>query len=634
MLLYDYQYDLAAILINIVLLAIFFLRRSYITKTNKIFIMIVCCNFFAAFFDAISCYTISFPEKVPILLNSLICAFYLFFFNMTNTLYFAYIDSRAKLPYLKKISKYVIISITLFYFFITISSPWTHLLAYFDENLNYCHGPFMAIVYIIPIFTVSAEIYMFIVARDRFDKYQVVANITFIVFMFVGVLIQLLFPRYLVGPLFCSIVLFFIYMVYENPAYYTYLDSSCLNRRAFNYTIKHNVTRQQTTHITIFSILDYEYIRHTFGRSFASKLTMQISKILYDHFTSRAYCLSEDRFAIISSERMMAASSKNWITDFFSKSILVMDIPFSVHYEIGVLFDLDSKFSPEDIEEIIDTKINISSIEMNDDIIFSLLEEKHRKEKMLHVLQRATANDEFMVYYQPIYDLSTNKFLSAEALIRLNDEELGFLNPEEMITMAEENGLINQIGEQVFRKVCRFIHEGGLNKLNIDYIEINLSPIQCMQINLVDIFYSIMKEYEIDPRWINLEITETSQVSRFDIVYNNIIKLSELGIQFSIDDYGSGFASADYLIKLPVSIVKIDKTILWNAMKKKQAMIVLSNTMKMLHELGKHIVVEGAETKEMIDILFDHKCDYIQGYYYSKPLPEDQYLDFIKKNNM
>ena len=142
-----------------------------------------------------------------------------------------------------------------------------------------------------------------------------------------------------------------------------------------------------------------------------------------------------------------------------------------------------------------------------------------------------------------------------------------------------------------------------------------------------------MSKYNINPNQINLEITETAQFSNDENIQENIKKFNEFGIKFSIDDYGSGFASANYLIKLPINIVKIDKEILWSAMKNDNAMIILKNTIKMIKELNYEIIVEGVETKEMADFLKIEGCDFNQGYYFSKPINENEFINFIKEKN-
>jgi EAL domain-containing protein (putative c-di-GMP-specific phosphodiesterase class I) len=201
--------------------------------------------------------------------------------------------------------------------------------------------------------------------------------------------------------------------------------------------------------------------------------------------------------------------------------------------------------------------------------------------------------------------------------------------------MSEDDGSILDIGDIVFKKVCKFINESQCVKENgVHYIEVNLSPVQCVHENIVDRLRAIMKKCAVAPKWINFEITETAQYNEDESMHHNIEKLYNNGSCFSIDDYGSGFASADYLFKLPVDIVKIDKSILWQAMENPNAMTVLKNTMNMVKELGKKIVVEGVENQEMVDILTSFGCDYMQGYFFSKPVPAEEYVKFLQEKNV
>lgn len=138
-----------------------------------------------------------------------------------------------------------------------------------------------------------------------------------------------------------------------------------------------------------------------------------------------------------------------------------------------------------------------------------------------------------------------------------------------------------------------------------------------------------MQEYNIAPNQINFEITETAGSVKADTLRRNMDKLIELGSTFSMDDYGTGFSTANYLVHLPLQLVKIDKSILWPAMEEREAFIILRHTVEMLKALHKKIIVEGVETQEMVDVLTEMHCDYLQGYLYSKPLPEEDYIAFL-----
>mgnify|MGYP004646275919 FL=1 len=247
------------------------------------------------------------------------------------------------------------------------------------------------------------------------------------------------------------------------------------------------------------------------------------------------------------------------------------------------------------------------------------------------IIDDALVNKKFEIYYQPIYSFEKCSFKSAEALIRLKTEKFGFIPPDLFIPCAEKNGSINRIGEYVLEDVCKFISSDEFKKLGIDYVEVNLSPVQCMQKNLAKSLSDIIKRYGIPMEKINLEITETAASYSNEILENNISGLAETGISFSLDDYGTGYSNMERIASLPFSIIKIDRT-LTNIKDNPKMAVILENTTKMLKELGVHIVVEGVETKEVLNYFKDLGCDYIQGYYFSKPLPKKDFVKFVNSH--
>lgn len=247
------------------------------------------------------------------------------------------------------------------------------------------------------------------------------------------------------------------------------------------------------------------------------------------------------------------------------------------------------------------------------------------------IISDAIVNKRFEMYYQPIYSINEKRFLSAEALIRLNDETYGFISPELFITAAEKSGMILQIGEYVLDSVCCFLERCGKEGLPVDYIELNLSMSQCMQRELTDKVLYYLNKYNLRPDQVNLEITETAANTAQDVVEENIISLSDKGIYFSLDDYGTGYSNLGRIMELPFRIVKLDKS-LADRVGNPRMKILLKNTIHMLKEMGMEIVVEGVETKETLQQFEELGCDFIQGYYFSKPLPEEKYIEFINQS--
>ena len=170
----------------------------------------------------------------------------------------------------------------------------------------------------------------------------------------------------------------------------------------------------------------------------------------------------------------------------------------------------------------------------------------------------------------------------------------------------------------------------ALAQTMVEYIEVNISPVQLMQQHFSDRVKQIMEKYDVRPNQINIEITETATISMADTVNANIMDLVQYGIKFSLDDYGSGYANIDYINHMPFSIIKLDKYIIWDAFKSTKAGITLKHTIGMLNELELHIVAEGVETAEMRDHLADIGCHFMQGWYYSKAVSDQDFIRLIE----
>ena len=255
------------------------------------------------------------------------------------------------------------------------------------------------------------------------------------------------------------------------------------------------------------------------------------------------------------------------------------------------------------------------------------------------LIDKALKNKSFEVYYQPIWNSNAGRFTSAEALCRLIDSEYGIIPPDEFIPVAERNGSILDIGLFVFEEVCRSYQEERLSSLGIEYVEVNLSVVQCLSKNLMRSFDEILNKYQLSAEKINLEITESATTENQKVMYDTIEVLNNSKFSFSLDDYGTGYSNISYMYEMPFSIIKIDKSILWKAKdprtgeSEKNGYIYLENTIHMLKEMGYSVLVEGVETVEQKMLLEELGCDYLQGYYFSQPVQKQVFTDFIKVVN-
>ena len=252
--------------------------------------------------------------------------------------------------------------------------------------------------------------------------------------------------------------------------------------------------------------------------------------------------------------------------------------------------------------------------------------------KLPTILSNGIREQRFEMYYQPIYDVKEEKFFSAEALIRLKDPEYGFVPPGLFIPSAERRNLILPIGSFVLDSVFRFAARPDFEDMGLQYIELNLSVEQLLQDSLVDEIHELQQKYRISSMRINLEITESAAGVQSKISLQNIARLREEFYSFSLDDFGTGYSNIQRAVELPLSLVKIDKSII-DKVETVRGESMIRNTIQMMHEIGFGVVGEGVETEAQFKILKRIGCDYIQGYYFAKPMCETDFVNFLKEHN-
>jgi EAL domain-containing protein (putative c-di-GMP-specific phosphodiesterase class I) len=264
-----------------------------------------------------------------------------------------------------------------------------------------------------------------------------------------------------------------------------------------------------------------------------------------------------------------------------------------------------------------------------------MIDEEHKKARehyldMKRSVENAIKKSDVLLYLQPIIDASTGKLAGAEVLARLNDPKLGMIMPSDFISLAEENGSILTMGEQIFRKACEFMVYYG-KQISLPWINVNLSPIQCLDLNLPEEFYNIIKKYNLTPDQIRLEITEGENID-YNLLQQQIHSMEEKGFSFILDDYGTGYSNISRAIGMPLSIIKLDKS-LTKIEDNMKLISIGEHTIRMIKDMDMEIVAEGIEDEKTLKKFEEMGCDFIQGYYFSRPLPKDQFIAFVREKN-
>lgn len=253
-----------------------------------------------------------------------------------------------------------------------------------------------------------------------------------------------------------------------------------------------------------------------------------------------------------------------------------------------------------------------------------------RDQEIENMMEKALKNEEFMVYYQPKYDSTTCELTGAEALVRWYNEEIGMIFPNEFISVFENNGFIAELDEYMFEHVCRDIRTWLDEGYNVVPVSVNLSQLQLYNMRFIEDYKAILDKYEIPPEYVQLELTETTLFSKANSLNKIIDELHEIGFKILMDDFGTGYSSLNMLKNVPVDILKLDKSFV-DDIGEPKGDIVVSTIVSLGQLLNMKIVAEGVETKEQFEFLRDIFCDEIQGYYFSRPIPENEYRKKMMK---
>ena len=257
-----------------------------------------------------------------------------------------------------------------------------------------------------------------------------------------------------------------------------------------------------------------------------------------------------------------------------------------------------------------------------------VMEESDRIQVVRQHLLAALADNTAVVCLQPIVRTETGEPVGAEALTRLPDGQGGLLPPSAFISLAEREGKIGILGDQVLHKVCRFLRDHHAELPWLKWINVNLSPVQCLQDNLADNLHAILQQYGISPEMIHLEITEETMIDSSKFA-KQLQALQEYGFQFSLDDYGSGYSNLYRLIEYPFRNIKLDLSIVRSYME--QSNQLLPEVIRAFRAQHFEITAEGVEDKETVQAIKDLGCEYMQGFYFSKPISMDQFLSKYAK---
>lgn len=408
------------------------------------------------------------------------------------------------------------------------------------------------------------------------------------------------------------------------------------NRRMFN-KILAKATEQRTENPSPFSVMVLDIDRfkmindslgHTYGDMFLQAVSDRIVKSAAGMEATMAR-LGGDEFTIIvhtDPNGTKAAELAERIIEALKQPFHLKENDFYISASIGTaLFPNDGTDAVDLLKKADTAMYEVKKQGKNGHYFFTsdldvqLLE----KVELEGDLRKAIERNELVVYYQPQFQTKENRVIGVEALVRWNHPSKGLLSPGVFIPIAEETGLIYEIGTWVLREACRQMskwHEEGGPLIPVS---VNLSSHQFHQPNLVDYIMTILKETQLQPQYLELEITESMMMDP-EVSTSILQELNDIGIRISLDDFGTGYSSLSYLKKFPIHKVKIDRSFITDISRNENDKAIVATIISMAQHLKLDVVAEGIETKDQLDILTEKDCQEIQGYYFSRPLSAEE----------
>jgi len=614
------------------LILIFFISRheSVGLKSEKIFRQCLIVYTTCVVLDISSIIAIGYRHILPALLVEGVCKLYLV--SLVTSAYFAFAYTYNNVVHMREnatFKKAVLIS-----GFVGAALIMVTPISYYHEGRTvYTYGPSVVITYIFALLYIVSTLVTTFVYASLMNMHRRKAIRSWMALEIAAAIVQFFAPYALLVGFGSSLGLFILYSELENPEVYLDRTAGCFSFETFAMYL-----RQEFENLKKFScviVCNESEIKKSDEEQ--KKIIVEMAEFLNSFGFAKLFRLDDNDFALVYDKDQREMNE--------IESAVNLDVirqRFKSKWGENSILNTKFLYIPDghivsSAEEFIEVYVrNRYKFDKGEDM--RTLDETAGQDikeyrAMVLEIKDALRTDRVEVFYQPIYSVETGKFVSAEALARIRGNDGKLIMPGRFIPVAEESGLIGEIGERVFSKTCRCIKENNLKMKGIDYVEVNLSVSQCENPMLSSTYHEIMRLEEVRPEEINLEITESSTLNQRNILLENMKQLMNMGCGFSLDDFGTGESNLNYIVDMPVNIVKFDRSMVQDYFTNKRAEIVMRATVGMIKDLGLKIVAEGVETEEQVEGIKKLGIDYIQGYYYSKPLSKSDFIRFIETKN-
>lgn len=517
---------------------------------------------------------------------------------------------------------------------IVLTNPFTEKLFYFDVSAGYVEGPWYRLMYYSALFHLAVILILVISWRKKFGPQKIKVILDVLILCGCGVVIQLLYSPLLMTGFGMSLGILALFLTINNPNANRDSLTGVYNHLYLTKRSDELIAAGKSFHIITIYLYQLKHINKVAGVEGGDYILQLTAKKLEELCGNRVFRITGKRFLVLT---MSLPEYEYYITQ------------IKKMFETDMQLDADSSkpATPVILSGIVHgQKLGTSglmleyaeyleSLSMQNGMIEVIQDDQQTMDGFLYnkkveqYLHTAIAQDLFEVYYQPVYSTAKNDFVTLEALSRLHHPELGWIAPDVFIQIAEKNHMIEQITDLQFKRICMFINEHRDLMKKLFNIKVNLSSLDLMRSDCSSHFIHMMDDMDIHHDWIQFEITETV-ATEYNAGLGMVIDgFMAAGVRLCLDDFGSGYANLNTVMRLPFSAIKIDRTLLFDICNDKKRAMFYQSIVETFRRMGYSIVSEGVETEEEMSLLSRWGVDMIQGYYFSRPLPVDELLKLL-----
>lgn len=427
--------------------------------------------------------------------------------------------------------------------------------------------------------------------------------------------------------------LWLIYLTLNNPGDYTDSMTGLFDKQYFDKWIEEKIYRKESFHLLAVDAYNMKQINRIYGTSVGDQLLIQVAKGFQEITNSvQVFRITGNCFVAVLDSLSGYEKARDGVEEFLKKTFLIEKESVSFHTAICGIMNAEKLEKEDAILAYIEYMVSLSQNAEETVVIQSdnkILEGFRYEQEVEQFLRKAVEEDLFEVYYQPVYSIKNKSFITLEALSRLKHPTLGMIPPDVFIGIAEKQGLISDVGNLQLRRVCRFIKEHEYLMEKIWNVKFNLSPSELMKTGYSHVLIGIIQEYGLNPEYFQFEITESVATEYSESFCTAIDDFAKVGIRMCLDDFGSGYANLNAVLRIPFSAVKMDRSLLGGISSDKQAALFYHSIVMIMQHMGYKVIAEGAETEKEVKLLEKWGVDMIQGYYFSRPLNEKDLLEKI-----